>query len=166
MKREIKIGLIASGGGHLEELRWIRGLEKKYNYFYLTENGGFDDAGYIKHAYFVERINRKESFFLIHFLKLILYSLKILWKEKPDILISTGALVAVPILYLGKLSGKKIIFIETIARIEELSMTGKLIYPIADCFIVQWENLLRKYPKAVYASGIFGDQRNVWGEDK
>lgn len=40
----------------MEELRWIRGLEKKYNYFYLTERGGFDDAGYIKNAYFVNKI--------------------------------------------------------------------------------------------------------------
>lgn len=163
MKNRIKIGLIASGGGHLEELRWIRGLEKKYNYFYLTERGGFDDAGYIKHAYFVEKINRKEKFFFIHFFKLILYSFRILLKEKPDVLISTGALVAVPILYLGKLFGKKIIFIETIARIESLSLTGKLIYPIADCFIVQWEELQQKYPKTVYASGIFGKHRENEG---
>lgn len=125
----------------MEELRWIRGLEKKYNYFYLTERGGFDDAGYIKNAYFVNKINRKEKFFLIHFLKLTVLSLRILKKEKPDVLISTGALVAVPILYLGKIMGKKIVFVETIARIEELSLTGKLIYPIADCFIVQWDNL-------------------------
>src|SRR5699024_925006 len=126
MKNKIKVGLIASGGGHLEELRWIRGLEKKYNYFYLTERGGFDDAGYIKNAYFVNKINRKEKFFLIHFLKLTVLSLRILKKEKPDVLISTGALVAVPILYLGKIMGKKIVFVETIARIEELSLTGKL----------------------------------------
>lgn len=89
----------------MEELRWIRGLEKKYNYFYLTERGGFDDAGYIKNAYFVNKINRKEKFFLIHFLKLTVLSLRILKKEKPDVLISTGALVAVPILYLGKIMG-------------------------------------------------------------
>ena len=101
----------------MEELRWIRGLEKKYNYFYLTERGGFDDAGYIKNAYFVNKINRKEKFFLIHFLKLTVLSLRILKKEKPDVLISTGALVAVPILYLGKIMGKKIVFVETIARL-------------------------------------------------
>lgn len=165
MKRKIKVGLIASGGGHLEELRWIRGLEKKYNYFYLTERGGFDDAGYIKNAYFVNKINRKEKFFLIHFLKLTVLSLRILKKEKPDVLISTGALVAVPILYLGKIMGKKIVFVETIARIEELSLTGKLIYPIADCFIVQWDNLQKKYPKTIYASGIFG-RYGINGEQK
>ena len=89
-------------------------------------------------------------------MKLTVLSLRILKKEKPDVLISTGALVAVPILYLGKIMGKKIVFVETIARIEELSLTGKLIYPIADCFIVQWDNLQKKYPKTIYASGIFG----------
>lgn len=156
MKHDVKIGLIASSGGHLEELRWMRGLERNYSYFYLTERGGFENANYIQNAYFVDKIDRKEKGFLYHFIKLSFYSLSVLRKEKPDILISTGSLVAVPILYLGKLMGKKIIFVETIARIEDLSLTGKLIYPIANYFIVQWESLRKKYPKAVYASGIFG----------
>ncbi|MDO4340596.1 MAG: PssD/Cps14F family polysaccharide biosynthesis glycosyltransferase [Eubacteriales bacterium] len=156
MNHRVKIGLIASSGGHLEELRWMRGLEKNYSYFYFTELGGFENVNYIKNAYFVEKIDRKERGFLRHFIKLTFESFSVLRKEKPDVLISTGSLVAVPMLYLGKLMGKKIIFVETIARIEDLSLTGKLIYPIADYFIVQWENLQRKYPKTVYVSGIFG----------
>ncbi len=76
-------------------------------------------------------------------------------KEKPDIIVSTGALVTCPISLLGKLMRKKIIYIESFARVDNASLTGKLFYKIADVFIVQWEELLKIYPKAIYGGGIF-----------
>ena len=50
---------------------------------------------------------------------------------------------------------KKIIYIESFARVDEASLTGKLMYPIADKFIVQWEEMLKLYPKAVYGGAIY-----------
>ena len=50
---------------------------------------------------------------------------------------------------------KKIIYIESFARVDNASLTGKLFYKIADVFIVQWEELLKIYPKAIYGGGIF-----------
>jgi UDP-N-acetylglucosamine:LPS N-acetylglucosamine transferase len=76
-------------------------------------------------------------------------------KEKPDTIISTGALVTFPICLLGKLMRKRIIYIESFARVDTASLTGKLMYRIADLFIVQWEELLKIYPKAMYGGGIF-----------
>ena len=57
--------------------------------------------------------------------------------------------------YLGKLLGNKIIYIETFANRHSKTATGKLIYPIADLFIVQWEEMLELYPKAVYGGAIY-----------
>jgi polysaccharide biosynthesis protein len=79
----------------------------------------------------------------------------ILLKKKPDIIISTGALVTYPICLLGKILGKKIVYIESFARVDKASLTGKLMYKIADLFIVQWKELLNIYPNAVYGGGIF-----------
>ena len=80
---------------------------------------------------------------------------KVLRKEKPDLLISSGAAVAVPFFYLGKLMGKKLIYIEVYDRIDKPTLTGRLVYPIVDCFIVQWEEQKKVYKKAVNLGGIF-----------
>lgn len=81
--------------------------------------------------------------------------MKILKKEKPDFVITTGALIAFPFCIFAKLRGTKIIYIESFARVNNQSLTGKLVYPFADLFLVQWEPLLKFYPKAKYVGGIF-----------
>ena len=80
---------------------------------------------------------------------------KVLRKEKPDILVSSGAAVAVPFFYLGKLFGKKLIYIEVFDRVDKPTLTGRLVYPITDQFIVQWEEQLKVYPKAINLGSIF-----------
>ena len=80
---------------------------------------------------------------------------KVLKKEKPDLIISSGAAVAVPFFYLGKLFGAKLIYIEVFDRIDKPTMTGKLVYPITDKFIVQWEEMKKVYPKAINFGSIF-----------
>ena len=80
---------------------------------------------------------------------------KILRKEKPDLIVSSGAAVAVPFFYLGKLFGAKLIYIEIYDRIDKPTMTGKMVYPIADRFIVQWEELKKVYPRAINLGSIF-----------
>ena len=80
---------------------------------------------------------------------------KVLRKEKPDLIISAGAAVAVPFFYLGKLMGKKLIYIEVFDRVDKPTLTGRLVYPIVDEFIVQWEEQLKVYPKAKNFGSIF-----------
>jgi UDP-N-acetylglucosamine:LPS N-acetylglucosamine transferase len=79
----------------------------------------------------------------------------VLRKEKPDILMSSGAAIAVPFFYLAKLMGKKLIYIEVYDRIDKPTLSGRLVYPIVDVFIVQWEEIKKVYPKAVNLGGIF-----------
>ena len=101
------------------------------------------------------QINRKEKRFLIHFIKLFLTAYKIMMTERPDIIISTGALVTVPICLLGKMVGSKVIYIESFARITTPSLTGKIMYHFADVFIIQWPGLKGRFPKAKYLGGVF-----------
>ena len=70
-------------------------------------------------------------------------------------IITTGTHTAGPMCILGKLFGSKVVYIETIANKNKKTATGKLIYPIADLFIVQWEEMLKLYPKAVYGGTIY-----------
>ena len=76
-------------------------------------------------------------------------------KERPDVIVSSGAAVAVPFFYLGKLFGMKTIYIEVFDRIDKPTMTGKMVYPVTDRFIVQWEEMKQVYKKAINLGSIF-----------
>ena len=150
----MKICFAASSGGHIEEILCIRELKERYECFYLTEENDYlPDLG--EKTYFVKQINRHEKRFVLHFVELIVKSLRILLSEKPDCVICTGALAAVPMCYLARLFGKKVIFIESFARVEGPSLSGKLCYPIANLFLIQWEDLKKIYPKAVYVGTVY-----------
>lgn len=81
-------------------------------------------------------------------------TLKILRRERPDIVISTGASIAVNFMIAAKLLGVRFLYIESISRSEELSLSGKLVYPLADEFYVQWQQLTVKYPKAIFKGTV------------
>ena len=80
---------------------------------------------------------------------------KVLRKERPNLIISSGAAVAVPFFYVGKFFKAKTIYIEVFDRIDKPTLTGKLVYPVTDRFVVQWKELKKVYPKAVYLGSIF-----------
>lgn len=82
-------------------------------------------------------------------------ALLILLKEKPDLIISTGADVAVATCILGKLMRKKMIYIESGGYVNTSSISGRIVYPFADLFVVQWEPALKNFPKAVYGGPLF-----------
>ena len=82
-------------------------------------------------------------------------AIRILRKERPDVIISSGAAVAVPFFYIGKLFGAKTVYIEVFDRIDKPTVTGKLVYPVTDKFIVQWEEMKKVYPKAINLGSIF-----------
>lgn len=149
-----KICFAASSGGHLEEIIRLRALQEGRECFLFTE-GGTEIPSFCDQVYTVDKIDRKERLFLLRFVKLFFVSFRILRREKPDFVITTGALAAFPISLLAKLMGKKLVYIESFARVDSASLTGRLLYPFADLFIVQWEETLRFYPKAVYGGGIF-----------
>ena len=103
-----------------------------------------------ENTYYVDPINRRERNAIWKIIKLFGEAFRILKKERPDCFVSTGALISIPVLLLGKLQGKKIVFIETLARVESPSVSGRIAYRFADVFIVYWESLLKYYPNANY----------------
>ena len=103
----------------------------------------------VYHCYYPTNRNLKNLF------RNTFLALKVLRKERPDLLISSGAAAAVPFFYIAKLMGKKLIYIEVYDRIDKPTLTGRLVYPIVDCFIVQWEEQKQVYKKAVNLGSIF-----------
>ncbi len=151
----LKICFVSSSGGHWEELMCLKKIMDKYDSFFITEKGGqLNDSG-LKNIYGVDKIDRREKWFVVNFIALFIKSFKIYSNERPDVVITTGALVSYPICVIAKLFRKKIVYIESFARVNSKSLTGRLIYPISDLFLVQWKEMLELYPKAKYVGGIF-----------
>lgn len=150
-----KICFVASSGGHLEEISRLVEIRNQYQSFLVTEKGGFHELKFCDKVYHVSQINRKEWSFSFKFIVLFIRSLFIFLKERPDCVISTGALASYPICVIAKLFHQKVIYIESFARVDGPSLTGKLMYKVADLFVVQWKEMLSFYPNAVYGGGIF-----------
>jgi UDP-N-acetylglucosamine:LPS N-acetylglucosamine transferase len=92
---------------------------------------------------------------IINLIRNTLLAFKTIMKEKPDLIISTGAAVAVPFFYVGKLFKIKTMYIEVFDRVDKPTLTGKIVYPVTDVFVIQWEELKRVYPKGIFLGGIF-----------
>lgn len=150
-----KIAFIASSGGHLEEIARLTDIEKGHDSFLVTEKGDFQMPDFGKRQYLVNQMNRRELLFLPKFVLLFVNAILLLRKERPDIIITTGALIAYPFCVIGKLMGVKVVYIESFARVHKPSLTGRLLYNFSDLFVVQWEDMLENYPKAVLGGGIF-----------
>lgn len=151
----MKICFAASSGGHLEEISCLKPIASDGDSFLVTERAVAGAKGWGDKIYYVRQINRKEPLFVLHFLILFIRAGIIICKERPDYIISTGALMTYPFCVWSKLLKKKVIYIESFARVDEPSLTGNLMYPIADLFIVQWEEMLKIFPNATYGGSIF-----------
>ena len=151
----MKACFIASSGGHWEELMCLKAIADEHDTVYITEDGGQARDSSLENLYRLPQINRRQKDFPWRFLKLMFAAGKIMLREKPDFIVTTGALISFPFCVYAKLMKAKVIYIETFARVHNRSLTGRLVYPIADLFLVQWESLLEFYPKAIYVGGVF-----------
>ncbi len=149
----MKICLVGSSGGHLAHLNMLKPFWSREDRFWVTFDKE-DARSILKNekmypCYFPTNRNLK------NLIKNTFLAIRILRKERPDVIISSGAAVAVPFFYLGKLFGAKTVYIEVFDRIDKPTITGKLVYPVTDKFIVQWEEMKKVYPKAINLGSIF-----------
>ena len=174
---EKKIIYISSMGGHLKELLALKKSMKHFKSYIVTEktdatsflkdlqktknnkstnNCNNDNDIFFEEVYYLPYGTKKNIFkYIIIFLMMIFKSIYILLKIRPKAIVTTGTHTAVPICYIGKIFGVKIVYIETFANINTKTLAGKIIYPIADKFIVQWESMKKLYPKSEYFGGVF-----------
>ena len=89
--------------------------------------------------------------FLLNCFKSLFYYLK----YRPDYIITTGVHTSVPICLIGKFFGSRVIYIETFANMVTKTVTGKILYPFSDLFVVQWESMKKLYPDATYGGWIY-----------
>ena len=158
-KLKKRVLFIASAGGHLSELLALREMFSNYESFLMTEKTkssialtkefqsriGFLIFGTTTHPF-------SYPFKLLGncFISLYYYL-----KFRPQVVITTGVHTAAPMCCIAKLMGSKVIYIETFANLESKTASGRIIYHFADYFLVQWESMLKLYPKAKFGGWIY-----------
>ena len=154
-----KVLFIASTGGHLDELMQLKKMFDKYNYYIVTEktksNLNLKNKYQNKISYLVYGTKDHMLTYPFKLLYNCFKSLYIYIKFRPKYIVSTGAHTAGPMCCIGKIFGSKIIYIETFANSKTKSATGSIVYKFADLFIVQWEDMLKLYPKSTYGGWIY-----------
>lgn len=153
--RRLRICLAASGGGHVRQLLDLRRVWSAHDYFFITEDTALGQSLGEEHR----------TYFLPHFawgqakhgapLKMLarafgsfLKSLRVMWRERPDVVISTGAgAVIFPVLF-GRLMGAHVVVIESFARFDHPSLFGRIASPAAHDMVVQSPKLADRYPHA------------------
>jgi beta-1,4-N-acetylglucosaminyltransferase len=144
----MKILLTSIHGGHVTEMLFLKEVFEGHDIVFLTyENPSTKSLPY--KTYFINNFGANFLEMLIVFPKI----LKILQKENPDVIISTGSEIAIPVFLLGKLMRIKMVYIESWCRVNTKSGTGRIVYYLADVFLVQWPNLVKKYGKKARYEG-------------
>lgn len=160
--RKKRVIFIASTGGHLSELLQLQRLFQKYHSLVITEKT--PTTADLKLACPV-----KYLVYGTYYQSKLLYLFKLAWNAglslwyllsfRPDVIVTTGSHTAVPICYLAKIFRKKIIYLESIAKVSGQSWAGKLVYPKADHFFVQWPENQADYPGSIYAGQLLGEDK-------
>ena len=152
----LRVCLAASGGGHVRQLLDLEKAWQSYNYFFISEETPLSHSLAQTHpVFFVDHFAlgqaRLGSPFkmLAAALRNFLQSTRIIWRERPDIIISTGAGAVFFAVLWARLLGAKFVMIETFARFDKPSAFARAAARFAHYKIVQSSALAKKIPGAV-----------------
>ncbi len=152
-----RVMFISSVGGHLTQMLELKSIFNDYDYVLVTEKT--DVTISMKEKYKLEFLKYGSRKYLFRYIFIELFnvikSFYLFFKYRPKVIVTTGTHTAVFMCYIGWLFRRKIIYIESFAKRTSPTLSGRLVYPIATTFVVQWESMKEVYPKAVYWGGIY-----------
>lgn len=147
MNRPPKVLLVCSTGGHLTQLHRLRPWWERHDRVWVT----FEQAHalsllageQVRWAYHPTTRN------IPNLLRNLGLAVRIFWRDRPDVVVSTGAGVAFPFFLLARLLRRHTVYLEVYDRIDSGTLTGRLCYPLADLFLLQWDEQRSRYPRGV-----------------
>ena len=148
----MKMGLICSSGGHFFQLFSQKKVWQNQDHFWVSFP--MEDTQCLLKDERVYWANYPTNRSIRNLLKNLGLAWWILRREKPDVVISTGAGIAVPFILVCKLFRIRTVYLESITRMQTLSMSGYLVYSFVDKLLVQWPELAQKYKKAEYRGRV------------
>lgn len=150
----MKLLLVSTSGGHFSTMRGLKPFWHQHERVWITDRKQ-DTEVLVENKEQVHWLPYQAPRDVLGFIRNMPSVFRIVFSEKPDLVISTGASLAVGFAFAAKLLGVRFIYIESISRAQELSLSGKLVYPICDEFYVQWPTLCTKYAKAQYRGIVY-----------
>lgn len=144
----MKLLLVCTSGGHFSTMRRLESFWCNHERVWVTD--WKKDTKLLENGEKVHWLPYQPPRDIFALWRNIPQVFQIVGSEKPDIVVSTGASIAVGFAFAAKLFRKRFVYVESISRSEELSLSGKLVYKLSDEFYVQWPGLCRKYPKAIF----------------
>lgn len=151
-KKELRICVVASAGGHLSQVLKLANSWKEYDSFYVTTSEVVrEQFGDSVRVYVVGECNRKH---LVRVVKVLLRCARIIVTERPDVVVSTGAAVGCIMCFLAKLFAAKAVWIDSITNVHRLSLSGRIVRHMADIFLVQWPELAAQYSNVEYVGTL------------
>ena len=144
----MKILLACTSGGHFSTMKELEPFWSQHDRVWLTDLK--QDTNVIEGLEKVDWLPYQGPRDLVAFSRNLPKIFRLIARQKPDIIVSTGASIAVSTAITARLLGIRFIFVESLTRSQNLSLSGKFVYYLSDEFYVQWPNLCEKYPKAQF----------------
>jgi beta-1,4-N-acetylglucosaminyltransferase len=147
-----RVLLVCSPGGHLQQMltfapEW-RGLEHEWVTLRAPDTEHELTEESVSYAY--GPTNRS----LTKLARNVILALRVLRRFDPDVVLSTGAALAVPFLLIARLQGRRTVYVESFTRVDQMSLSGRLVYPFVSTVFVQWPQLARSRRRARYVGSV------------
>ena len=150
--KKLRLCLVSSAGGHTSQLLELAESWKGNDAFWVTTSDVIKEKlSKYGNVDVVGECNRQQPWRVF---VVLMQCIRIVFRERPDIVISTGAASGCMVCFLSKLFGAKIVWIDSITNVYRLSLSGRLVRRIADLFLVQWPELAEKYSNVEYAGAV------------
>lgn len=147
--RAKRILIVSSIGGHLQEVRCLRSIYEQYEVTYVLNAPTQIYEDMLHKTTFITHSERDWRFILN-----LYEAWEIVSSKRPSIILSAGAGCAVPFALIAKIYGIPTIYIESFTNVTHPSLTGRIMYYLADRFVVQWDSLRKVFPKAIYGGHV------------
>jgi UDP-N-acetylglucosamine:LPS N-acetylglucosamine transferase len=143
----MRVLLACSTGGHLSQLEALRPWWSEHERHWIT----FDkpDARSLLAGEAISWAHHPTTRNIPNLIRNFGVAWRALHRFRPEVVVSTGAAVAVPVFYLAWLMGIRTVYVEVYDRIDTATLTGRLCRPVSNLFLVQWTEQLKLYPNAV-----------------
>ena len=146
--------LVSSTGGHLLQLVALRDAFEGFERVWVSFEGGDTRAllagERVIHAFAPTNRN------VPNLLRNLLLAVRVIRRVRPVAIVSTGAGVAVPFAWAGRLFGVPFVYVESVTRIESPSLTYRLLAPVATRVYVQWPELQGALPRSRFCGNVLG----------